>query len=277
MLITGGRPPVNPRVRVQKLSAKVKNLKVKVSRLKKKNKILLELMAKLKNEKTMVPEIGTVLDELLANEDRNKKKLQGRRYSKKIKAFAFTLHYYSPKAYRYLRSQFSLPSPRLIKSWIHAVDCNPGFLVDIIKLIDKESGPFSLVIDSMSIRKKLVVANDKTVHGHLDLGCDFVRDEETKLATEALVFLLVPLLKRTRYPIAYFLVDKVTASLQTTLVRQCLSLTAENGLQVINITLDGCAANITTLTNLGAKIPDQPSFQHPSTDDMVSGNLLILP
>ena len=39
----------------------------------------------------------------------------GRRYSDPVKEFATTLHYYSPKAYQYVRSILLSPNPSLIR------------------------------------------------------------------------------------------------------------------------------------------------------------------
>ena len=52
----------------------------------------------------------------------------GRRYSDKIKEFALTLHFYSPKAYKYVRSIMPLPHPSLIRKWACSLNCEPEFL-----------------------------------------------------------------------------------------------------------------------------------------------------
>lgn len=52
-----------------------------------------------------------------------------KKYSPNIRLFAFTLYFYSPKAYEYLRSVFNLnlPSPRTLRSWLSNIDSSPGF------------------------------------------------------------------------------------------------------------------------------------------------------
>lgn len=58
------------------------------------------------------------------------RKLNGKgRYSPKIRSFALTLHFYSPKAYNYIRKTWKnlLPSPSAIKQWYRVVDGSPGF------------------------------------------------------------------------------------------------------------------------------------------------------
>ena len=94
-----------------------------------------------------------------------------------------------------------------------------------------------------------------------------------KEAKEALVFLLVPVTGRTRYPAAYFYIDSIDSQLQYTLIKQFLDLTAEKSIVIVNITCDGCKANLTTLKKLGASIPDRPSFPHPTQNYQVNVTL----
>lgn len=90
------------------------------------------------------------------------------------------------------------------------------------------------------------------------------------MASEGLVFLLVPLLERARYPIGYFFVDKINANAQVQLITQCLQLTGENGIHIVNITCDGCPANLSTLRILGADLPGSPTFKHPHFNQQVT-------
>jgi hypothetical protein len=50
-------------------------------------------------------------------------------YNEDIRSFALTLHFYSPKAYDFLRSSFSkaLPHPCTLRNWCSAVGGKPGF------------------------------------------------------------------------------------------------------------------------------------------------------
>lgn len=50
----------------------------------------------------MLSLLGSIL-ELFDNELKNSNKVTGCRYSKEMKKFALTLHYYSPKAYNFCR------------------------------------------------------------------------------------------------------------------------------------------------------------------------------
>lgn len=62
----------------------------------------------------------------------------GRRYSDIVKEFATTLHYYSPKAYNYVRSILPLPQPSLIRKWSSVLECEPGFIKESFEALKKE-------------------------------------------------------------------------------------------------------------------------------------------
>ena len=57
---------------------------------------------------------------------------QGNRYSLETKQFAMTLHYYSPKVYEFTHKVLSLPHSSTIRTWATSVDCEPGFLQNVI-------------------------------------------------------------------------------------------------------------------------------------------------
>lgn len=88
---------------------------------------------------------------------------QPTKYSPELKAFAITLHFYSPRAYNYVRKVFhtSLLHTRTILKWYQKIDCSPGFTNEALKALkDKamqSNYPLicSLIIDEMAIRKHI--------------------------------------------------------------------------------------------------------------------------
>ncbi len=94
------------------------------------------LVLTLKSAKVINEELAVTLDEnfghmataLLKNEVYNVEKSAGSRYSEEIKDFALTLHFYSPRAYRFVRKALHLPHPATIRSWCVNICCEPGFL-----------------------------------------------------------------------------------------------------------------------------------------------------
>jgi len=85
-------------------------------------------------------------------------------YDEEIRKFAFTLHFYSPRVYKYVRSVFrlALPHPSVIRYWCHPVNGEAGFTQEsfsILKLHVKcatQKGNrviCNLIMDKMAIRK----------------------------------------------------------------------------------------------------------------------------
>ena len=50
----------------------------------------------------------------------------GRRYPDEVKRFALTMNFYSPIAYEYLRTVFSLPHSSSLSNWSTSVNCDVG-------------------------------------------------------------------------------------------------------------------------------------------------------
>ena len=206
----------------------------------------------------------------------------GIRYPDEIKELALTLYFYSPKAYRYIRSIIPLPNQSLIKKWSSSFKCEPGFieeaftsLSDIISAlpINKDC---CLVVDAMSIRKQtLWDAENDQYSGFVDHGDKVQNDKSTKLASEALVFLLVGTRSTWKCPIAYFLADKMSAKDQAKLESTSLKKTAKTGLKVWSVTADGTAVNLRTFELLGCNFDASydkmtTSIIHPTTGENVS-------
>ena len=73
-----------------------------------------------------------ITKELVRSEITNNSRLpRGKRYSDELIKFALTLHFYSPRAYEFMRSAFSLPAPSSIANWTSSVQCEPGFFSDV--------------------------------------------------------------------------------------------------------------------------------------------------
>ena len=108
----------------------------------------------------MTSNFGHMAKELFTNEHKNAKKSKSSRYSDSIKQFAVTLHFYSPKAYKYVCKILHLPCQASIRSWAAAINCEPGFLTDVIQhlqtTLDEDDKDCILLVDEMSIKKEVV-------------------------------------------------------------------------------------------------------------------------
>jgi hypothetical protein len=129
--------------------------------------------------------------------------------------------------------------------------------------------------DTISIRKQ-TIWNPETdsYSGFVDFGNEIPNEHPEKLATEALVFLLVGTRSHWKCPVGYFLADKMNAKDQATLVNKYLEKAANANLKVWSVTADGTAVNISTFETLGCKFSGnyesiKSSFKNPTTKEDV--------
>ena len=146
-VVTTEHSYANKRINVEKLQTykkQVKALKQQVRRKNKKIKNMEELLKLLKKEKLLLDDqcsllehnFSCVAEQLFQNEMRNAANTSyGHRYTDEIKQFAVTLHYYSPKAYEYVQKILALPHTSSLRAWAASVDCNPGYLMNVIRCL----------------------------------------------------------------------------------------------------------------------------------------------
>ena len=196
-------------------------------------------------------------------------------YPDDLKSFALTLHFYSPKAYEYVRDTFglALPHNRTIREWYAGVDGDPGFTksaFQALRLRCKEGEQkgkrviVALMLDEMAIRKHVEFSNGK-FHGFVDVGAG-VTSDSAPLAKDALVLMAVALKESWKIPLGYFLLDGISGAEKANLVIECITRLHQVGVHVASITCDGPAAHLAMFKRLGvdlSTIPSQPCFQHP--------------
>ena len=112
--------------------------------------------------------------------------------------------------------------------------------------------------------------------GYVDLGAGDVDD--TRRATNTLVFMAVGLKGVWRHPVAYFLTDRVPSETQAELARTVLCSMSDVGLKVRALVADGLQANLAMFSQLGAgnlrpkdfQLPvEEGFFLHPATGEKV--------
>ena len=112
---------------------------------------------------------GTMAQEIFKNQAKNTATTSkhAMRYTNELKSFAVTLHYYSLKAYEFTRKILALPDPASIRAWGSSVQCEPGFLTEIMHLVGENSKQhpnmkdIALIVDRMALPKG-IVWNPKT-------------------------------------------------------------------------------------------------------------------
>ncbi|KAK0144600.1 DNA transposase THAP9 [Merluccius polli] len=207
---------------------------------------------------------------------------QGVEYTKAQRDFALTLHLHGPKAYLYLRETLDihLPHPSSLQRWLSSLDARPGLnklMLDMLERRRQEDegkyGCVTLMLDAMSIKSH--VQHDpqtQTMSGYVDMGD---RLNETDIASEALVFMVVGLQGYWKAPIAYYLTKSLTPETQRVLVEHALEELHHRQIRVVCMTMDGHASNVSMCTQLGCKLKADPCeplkthFPHPITHDKV--------
>lgn len=246
----------------------VKNLRETKRRLKKKVQNLRSLLTDLENKDLISPEISVLLqnsggccENLL---QRQVQKLNGqsvkRNFSPKLRAFALTLNFLSPKAYKYVRSVFdtALPHPRTIRKWYESVDGSPGFTVEAFNALKHAATntphPIlcSLLMDEIDI-KRGIHFDGKNTYGYVNLGND-VLSETGDEAKQALVFMIVAINDSWKLPVAYFLVNGLNGSQKAELIQECIKKVEACNLIVTSLTFDGAKSNISMARLLGCDL-----------------------
>lgn len=203
------------------------------------------------------------------------------KYSPELRAFALTLHFYSPKAYNFVRKTFStcLPALSTLRSWYQSVDGKPGFTKEALHTIKnkvKESDKeiyATIVFDEMAIRSGVEYhPQGRKYYGHVNFGTSLQTDCQDE-AKEALVFLLVPLNACWKIPIGYFLINGINAEQKVALLTQAIHLVEDAGVHIKAITFDGCPANITMAKKLGCNFDINnlnPTFKNPCNNSKIA-------
>ncbi|GFO44835.1 THAP domain-containing protein 9 [Plakobranchus ocellatus] len=196
----------------------------------------------------------------------------GRRYSEEMRSFAVILHFYSAQAYECLKIHLTLPNVSTIRRWSSSIDCEPGFFTEALddlqtrKYSQAQMRDVCIMFDCMAIKKEFVF-DSKT--GKYSACVDFgsTADSSDHLPTEELVVMAVGLRSHCKQPIAYFLVDKICANVQSQIVKDAITHLIERGCLVHATVCDGCFSNQKTATQLGCILDVEKirsTFQHPS-------------
>ncbi|CAB3994515.1 THAP domain-containing 9 [Paramuricea clavata] len=154
-----------------KLQQKIRTLQQKLRRTKTKMNTMHDVIQFLEEKLVLNPKESEALLSTLNNtqliflynfQDNIKSAPSARRYSDEIKEFALTLYFYSPWAYKYVRSLVPLPNPSLTRKWSSSFKCDPGFIDEAFTSLSQKVAQSNndkdccLVIDAMSIRKQTI-------------------------------------------------------------------------------------------------------------------------
>ena len=197
------------------------------------------------------------------------------KFPSSLRNFALTLHFYSPRAYDFVRENFAsaLPHPSTIKRWYSAVGGGPGFtkeVQDSLKIkVSRSKGPVicGLVMDEMSIKKNVEWTGNK-LSGLVDFGCN-LNDDNLPEAKNVLVFLVNCLNEKWKMPVGYFCITTLNKFELANLVNLCLEHLHSTGVSIVSLTFDGAPSKIAMAEHLECNLQSYNDlrtwFLHPVT------------
>lgn len=186
------------------------------------------------------------------------KRKQGtkQKYSLKLRKFALTLSFLSPKAYDFVRSEFNtcLPHPSTIGKWYQSVNAEPGFTTESLRCLKATAATqhallCSLIIDEIAIRQH-VEWDGKRYFGHVNFGL-ILNDDSNEVAKETFCLMLVCINGRWKIPLGYFLTNSLNGQQKSVIIKQAMHLIKDCGVKLVSITFDGAPSNITMAKSLG--------------------------
>lgn len=185
-------------------------------------------------------------------------------YSEEVRSFCLTLHYYSPRAYDYVRKKFSnnLPAPSTMRCWYGSINSAPGFTLDSFEALKSKADEYKMngtqlyvnvIFDEMAIRQHSQWNPYKNkFDGFIDMGKSATDKQSISLAKDALVFLVSGVNEDFKIPVSYFLTNGLIAEERAALLNEILIRLANIDAVVVSITFDGLAANLAMCKAMGA-------------------------
>lgn len=152
----------------------------------------------------------------------------------------------------------TLPHPSSLRHWNSTVNVEPGFLSQVLEKLQQvpdEDKDCAFIFDGMAIRQQLIWSKaDHKCVGYCDYGNNFNFDENETEAKETLVFMVVNLKGKWKWPIAYFLKNRLSSTTLAELIKTALILTSNIKLRIRSITCDGESVNVSALNCLGCNL-----------------------
>lgn len=179
------------------------------------------------------------------------KKKMGHRFSKNEKIMALSLYKQGPKAYRWLRRIFVLPSPLTLSRLLSRAAIKAGINENIfenlkkrVKKMKEDEKLCNLLFDEIAIAPHFDYDKKRDVV----LGSD---KSGKKIANHALVFMIRGIIKNYKQPIAYSFcagsTDKMDLVLQ---IKEIIKNVQDTGLRVLATICDQGASNKSAINYL---------------------------
>lgn len=165
-----------------------------------------------------------------------------------MRTFALTLHFYSPRGYKYVRSIFNknLPAVSTLRKWYSVIDGKPGLSLEAfetLKRLAHKSNQDGTEILAVLIQDEIAIRQQEEFDEHNGEKTGFVNfgtDGNNKTyAKEALVFLVSGVNKSFKIPVAYFLIDGLKAEERAALAQEVILFVCKTGIKIVGLVFDG--------------------------------------
>lgn len=254
----------NSKKNIKRLQMKVGRYKLKCNTLK---SVLKELDRKnLLSEDQLFEMFGAtgpskaILRQQIETVKRGKKRKQ---YSPEVRVFAMNLHFYSPKAYNYVRTTLGkcLPHTRTLSLWYRTINGKPGFTQESFEtlknavFVAKEKNELlyiTVMSDEMAIHQKIERTQDNQ-YGFVSFGGE---SESDVIATNVYVIMAVCVNKHWKIPLAYFPVKALRGDQKYELKKMTMEMCMECGVIVLACTFDAISSNLTCAKLFGCNLSD---------------------
>lgn len=209
---------------------------------------------------------------------------KGSKYPESVRSFCLSVHFYSPRAYEFIREAFenNLPSVSALKKWYANCNvlCQPGvtqFSLDVIKKLSNEmakegkSMVCSLAFDEVHIRKNIQFVQPRSEVGRFlgfisygntenlnETGVDS-NNVNKQIANQAIVFMINGINCNIRVPVAFHFINSLNYEQRANLLLEVVHAVSECNVEIANITFDGAPANGKMCTHLNANIIGNPN------------------
>lgn len=187
--------------------------------------------------------------------------------------FALTLHFHSPRAYKYIRDKFNnnLPCKRTIQKWY--ANCNvsrTGICEQSLEILAKNAAKLkstgvepvcALIFDEMALKKHLQWScMQKVFLGPINYGFR-PESSEVPLAKEAIVFMVNGFNFNTTLPLAYYFINRLNAEEKVVLLKNIITAIRNCGVRVLSVTFDNLADNFAMCRLLGSNVRDADNYK----------------
>lgn len=203
-------------------------------------------------------ENGNKKDLILIDQISNYGKKNGARWNQTTIAYCIMLQARSPRVYEFLRKIIHLPCKETLRSYTGRSTLETGVSSLVVKRLQTEAKTLndiekygSLMLDEMTISPtETYVRNLQKYCGAVDMAGVVSVEDDDRLANKMLAFVLSGQTTPYRIPVAYFLVNQLTADQQTRLLVHVIEKVEEAGLKVFRVVADNLSTNVAMFANL---------------------------